>query len=83
MKKKVPNFKSDKEAEDFLDQDLTEYLNLNNFNKVSFEFLPKDTKVNLRLASPLLEAVRKKAKSEGISYQKYIRLAVERSLTAS
>ena len=83
MKKKIPNFKSDKEAEDFLGQDLTEYLDLKNFNKVSFEFLPKDTKVNLRLASPLLEAVRKKAKSEGISYQKYIRLAVERSLTAN
>ena len=83
MKKKIPNFKSDKEAEDFLDQDLTDYLDLKNFNKVSFEFLPKDKKVNLRLASPLLEAVRKKAKSEGISYQKYIRLAVERSLTAS
>ena len=51
MKKKIPNFKSDKEAEDFLDQDLTDYLDLKNFNKVSFEFLPKDKKVNLRLAS--------------------------------
>jgi predicted DNA binding CopG/RHH family protein len=42
--------------------------------------LPKDKKVNLRFPEPLLEAVKQRAKKEGISYQKYIRRAVEESL---
>jgi predicted DNA binding CopG/RHH family protein len=81
MKKKVPNLKSDKEAENFLNQDLTEFIELENFRKVNFEFLPKTKQVNLRFPEPLLSAVRRKAKKEGISYQRYIRKAVEESLT--
>jgi predicted DNA binding CopG/RHH family protein len=81
-KKKVPEFKSDQEAEAFLEQDLTDYLDLDNFTEVSFEFLPKTKQVNLRFPEPLLAAVRQKAKQEGISYQKYIRRAVEKSLTS-
>jgi len=80
MTKKVPEFKSDKEAEDFLEHDLTDYIDLKNFSLVNFEFLPKDKKVNLRFPEPLLEAVKQKAKREGISYQKYIRRTVEESL---
>ena len=79
-KKKVPEFKSDKEAAEFLEQDLTDYLDLANFTEVSFEFLPKTKQVNLRFPEPLLAAVRQKAKQEGISYQRYIRRAVEKSL---
>lgn len=45
MMKKVPEFKSDKEAEDFLEQDLTDYTDLKKFTKVNFEFLPKDKKL--------------------------------------
>ena len=78
--KKVPKFKTDQEAEDFLDQDLTDYLNLKTFEKASFEFLPKTERVNLRVPKPLLEAVRKTAEQRGVSYQKYIRLAIEQSL---
>ena len=81
MTKKVPKLKSDKEAEDFLDHDLTDYIDLKKFARVNFEFLPKDKKVNLRFPEPLLEAVKQRAKREGISYQKYIRRAVEESLT--
>ncbi len=81
MTKKVPAFKNDKEAEDFLEQDLTEYMELRKFSQVNFEFLPKDKKVNLRFPSSLLEAVKQRAQKEGISYQKYIRRAVEESLT--
>ena len=80
MTKKVPEFKSDKEAEDFLEKDLTEYIDLKKFTKVNFEFLPKNKKVNLRFPEHLLEAVKQRAKKEGISYQKYIRRAVEESL---
>lgn len=72
--------KSDKEAEKFLDRDLTDYLDLKNFQRVSFEFQPKTKKINIRVSEELLEAVKKKAKRQKISYQKYIRKAVEESL---
>ncbi len=80
MSKKVPKLKSDKEAEEFLEQDLTEYLDLDNFQKVHFEFLPKTKQVNLRFPEKLLTAVQKRAHKEGIPYQKYIRRAVEDAL---
>ncbi len=80
MKKKVPKLKSDKEAEKFLDRDLTDYLDLKNFQRVSFEFQPKTKKISIRVSEELLEAVKKKAKRQKISYQKYIRKAVEESL---
>ena len=80
MKKKVPRFKSDQEAEQFLDRDMTDYLNLKNFTPVTFELLPKTKQVNLRFSEPLLNAVRQRAEQEGISYQKFIRRAVEGSL---
>ena len=81
MRKKIPTFKSDKEAEEFLEQDLTDYISRENFQKVQFEFLPKTKQVNLRFPEKLLTAVQKKAKKEGIPYQKYIRKAVEASLS--
>jgi len=81
MKKKVPKLKSDKEAEEFLEKDVTDYLDLKNFQKVSFEFQPKAKKVSIRFPEKLLEAVRKEAKRQGIPYQKYIRQAVEHSLS--
>ncbi len=80
MKKKVPRFKTDQEAEQFLERDLTAYLNLKNFTPVTFELLPKTRQVNLRFSEPLLNAVRQRAAQEGISYQKFIRRAVEGSL---
>lgn len=82
MKKKAPKLKSDKEAEDFLDRDLTDYIDPSRAQRVTFEFLPKTEKVNLRFPPELLTEVRKKAARKGMSYQKYIRQAVEESLTA-
>ena len=81
MKKKLPKLKSDKEAEEFLEQDLTDYIDPRSAQRVTFEFLPKTEKVNLRFPPELLSEVRKKANKQGISYQKYIRRAVEESLT--
>ena len=80
MKKKVPRFKTDQEAEQFLERDLTDYLDLKQFTPVTFELLPKTRQVNLRFSEPLLNAVRQRAAQEGISYQKFIRRAVEDSL---
>lgn len=81
MKKKVPKFKSDKEAEQFLEQDLTDYIDPRKAQRVTFEFLPKTEKVNLRFPPELLTEVRKKAARQGMSYQKYIRKTVEESLS--
>lgn len=82
MKKKAPKFKSDREAENFLEQDLTDYIDPRKAQQVTFEFLPKTEKVNLRFPPELLTEVRKKAARKGMSYQKYIRQAVEESLTS-
>lgn len=80
VSKKIPKLTTDEEAEAFLEQDLTEYLDLENWHKVSFEFQPKVKTVNMRFSLPLYEAVKQAAEKEGISYQRYIRQAVESSL---
>lgn len=83
MSKKIPRFRTDEEAEQFLEQDLTDYLDPKNFVPVTFELLPKTKQVNLRFSVALLDAVRKQARQEGISYQKFVRRAVEESLNKS
>ncbi len=80
MSRKIPEMTTDAEAEAFLEQDLTEYLDLRNWQKTGFEFQPKVKTVNMRFSQPLYEAVKKAAEQEGISYQRYIRQAVEQSL---
>lgn len=80
MKKSIPNFRSDKKAEKFLEQDLSDYLSKDNFHPVSFEFLPKDEKVNLRLSGMLLESIKKLAKKRSMPYQKLIRQILEREM---
>ena len=83
VQKSVPHLKSDEEAEAFLDQDLTDYLALDNFTEVRFAFLPRTKKVTFCVPAALLEAVRQQARQEGISSQQYIRRAVEKSLVAA
>ncbi len=82
MKKKVPHFKTDEEMEEFLEQDLSDYLHPENFVKVKFEFLPKDEQINLRLPAQLLSAVKKQAKKAKIPYQRYIRQIIENDLAS-
>ena len=79
MKKKVPNFKSDEEAEDFVaTADLSEY-DLSG-EIVRFEFAPKAARVSMRLPESLLAEVRAKASAKGIPYQRFIREALERAV---
>ena len=80
MKKILPRVTTDEEAENLLEQDLSEYLNKDNFKAVTFEFKPKNRTVNLRVSEDLLEEVKTVAKKQGVSYQKYIRNAIEKSL---
>ena len=80
MKKKVPHFKTDEEAEAFLEQDLTDYLHPGNFKPMHFEIRPKEKTVNLRMSQGLLDLVREKAKRQGVPYQRYMRHAIERAV---
>lgn len=77
LKKHFKQIKSDQEASDFLDQDLSELIDQKNFSFTTFEFSPKDQRVTLRLSKSLLDAVQKKAKANGIHFQKLIRQALE------
>jgi predicted DNA binding CopG/RHH family protein len=80
MKKKIPTFKTDEEAENFVaTADLTEY-DLSGFKMTRFEFKPKNTSISLRLPDELLKAVQDKAKREGIPYQRLIRQAIEKEV---
>ena len=79
--KKIPVLKSDAEAEAFLERDLSD-LDFSQFKPVRFEFQPKTERVNMRLPAELLEAVRRKAKAEGMPYQRFIRATLERAVAA-
>ena len=75
-----PRLKTDEAAEGFVDQaDLTRY-DLSRFRSMNFEFERKTARVNMRLPEPLLRAVKAKAQTRGIPYQRLIREAIERAL---
>ena len=76
-KKKLPELKSDEEAEEFVaEADLTAY-DLSGMRTVQFEFEPKRERVNMRLPRGLLDAVKAAAARAGVPYQRFIRQALE------
>ena len=80
MKKKPPRLSSNKAAEDFVaTADLTRY-DLSEMGPVRFELKPKTERVNMRLSRELLDSVKKRAAKTGVSYQRFIRLALERAV---
>ena len=79
MSKKIPEIMTDKQAEKIIENDLSD-LDFSQFRPVQFEYKPKNRQVNLRMSEELLAAVKIKAENEGMSYQRYIRQAVENSL---
>jgi predicted DNA binding CopG/RHH family protein len=82
MKKKIPTFKSDRQAAAFVDKaDLTQY-DLSGAQLTRFEFKPKGKSINLRLSEELYDAVRKRAERAGVPYQRFIRLTLERAVAA-
>lgn len=80
MKKKLPKFKTDKEAEEFLEQDLSDYIHGGNFRRVSFEYAPKNKTISLRLSEGLFDAIKHLSSKQGIPYQRYIRNVLEQSV---
>ena len=81
MKKKVPRLKTDRQAEAFLAQDLSN-LDFSQFKAARFEFEKKDEQVNMRMPKPLLAAVKARAKARGIPYTRLIRETLERAMAA-
>jgi predicted DNA binding CopG/RHH family protein len=80
MSKRLPVLKSDKAAEELLEQDLSDYIDAQNLQPFPFEYRPKQKSVNLRISEELLKAVRAAARRRGIPYQRYIRQALELAL---
>ncbi|MBV8362283.1 MAG: hypothetical protein JO189_30765 [Deltaproteobacteria bacterium] len=81
MKKKVPRLKTDREAEAFLAQDLSN-LDFSQFKAARFEFEKKDEQINMRVPKPLLAAVKARAKARGIPYTRLIRETLEKAMAA-
>jgi len=80
MKKPLPVLATDAAAEAFVaEADLTQF-DLSAMVPTRFEFAPKAARVNMRLPTPLLDAVKAKAKSQGMPYQRFIRQALEQAV---
>ena len=80
MAKKFPDFKTDEEAEAFVaSADLSEY-DISDMTPMRFELRKKDRAVSLRLPEKLYQSVKERARSVGIPYQRFIRMAIESAL---
>jgi len=78
--KAMPSLGSDAEAEGFVAaSDLSQY-DLSLFKPATFEFEAKSAALNMRLPKALLDAVRAKAREEGIPYARYVRSVLEQAL---
>jgi predicted DNA binding CopG/RHH family protein len=77
--RKVPPLTSDEEAEAFLAEDLSD-LDFEQFKPLHFEFEKKAAQLNMRVPRPLLDAVKDKARQQGIPYTRYIRQLLERDI---
>jgi predicted DNA binding CopG/RHH family protein len=75
--KPLPPLRSDAEAETFVDTaDLSQY-DLSGFRPMRFEIEPKAASLNMRLPTSLLDAVKAKAKANGVPYTRYVRMLLE------
>jgi len=82
-KQPLPSFRSDKEAEDFVDNaDLSQF-DLTGGEPVRYEFKSKDANVSMRMPRQLLDAVKAKAQREGIPYQRFIRQTLEHAVAGA
>ncbi|MCP3055444.1 CopG family antitoxin [Aurantimonas marianensis] len=78
--KQFPVFRTDEEAEHFIDTaDLSEY-DFSGFKRVKFEFENKTARVNMRLPESQLALVKAEAKKRGLPYQRFIRELIDRGL---
>jgi len=80
MPKKFPDFKTDDDADAWLQSaDLSEY-DLSQMRKVRFELERKDTSISLRLPSGLLATLKARAAKAKLPMQRLIRIMIEAQL---
>ena len=78
--KPIPSFKSDAEAEHFVDTaDLSQY-DLSGFKPVQFELAKKEAALYVRLPAALMNGIKQKAAAQGIPYSRYVRMVLEQDL---
>ena len=78
--KSMPSLKSDAGAEQFVEtSDLSEF-DLSGFKPMRFEFESKKAALNMRLPQNLLDALKVKARAQGIPYTRYVRMLLEKDL---
>jgi predicted DNA binding CopG/RHH family protein len=71
---------TDEEAERFVaTAELSEY-DFSDMKPMRFELKRKDKSINLRVPDDLLNALRARAQKEGMPYQRFIRMVLERAL---
>lgn len=79
MKRKVPDLRTDEEAEAFIEQDLSD-LDFSQFKPLRFEFERKEAQLNMRLPQRLLDAVKARANARGIPYTRFVREVLEQAV---
>ena len=82
MKRRIPQLKTDEEAEAFLEQDLSD-LDFSQFKPARFEFERKEAQLNMRMPQGLLDAVKACASARGIPYARFVREALEQAVGAA
>jgi len=75
-----PSTKKPRRTADPLAGDLAGLLEGGGWRRVRYELKPKDKTVTIRLSSDLLRAVKERAARDGLDYQKFIRLSLEKQV---
>ena len=77
LKKKIPSFPTDEAAEAFVETaDLTEY-DLSQFKPMRFEIAKKESVLNMRIPTALMDAIKAKAAARGVPCARYVRMLLE------
>lgn len=83
MKKPLPKFKSSKAFEKFFEKtDLGDYLEPQDFKKISLHFKNQDRLISLRVSSELLALLKKAALKHKTKYQRLIKSILEENVQA-
>lgn len=78
--KQWPAFKTDEEAEKFVEEaDLSEY-DWSAMKPVRYEFEDKNARLNMRLPESQLAAIKAEAEKRGMKYQRFIRELIDRGM---
>ena len=83
--KKIPEFKNEQEERKFWEvDDSAEYLDWNKAKVARFPKLKKSTKsISLRLPADMLDKLKVQANALDVPYQSYIKMLLQKELTAS